>query len=126
MNRVTNRTWLMAVFILVLMTGMLFFLGEYWMKADSWVSAPGSPHVYSNRNLGVGTIEDRSGTLLLNMAPNGSMLTIRPPANPPFTGWVTGRAKSAPVRFPIMPVPWWDLTGSTASTIQSNPPAPQN
>ena len=68
MNRVTSRTWLMAVFILVLMTGMLFFLGEYWMDADRWVSSPGSPHVYSSRNLGVGTVTDRSGTLLLDMS----------------------------------------------------------
>lgn len=67
MNRVTKRTWLMALFILVLMTGMLFFLGEYWMRADKWVASPGSPHVYSNRNLGVGTIVDRGGTLLLDM-----------------------------------------------------------
>ena len=34
MNRVTNRTWLMAVFILVLVGGMAFFLGDYWMNAD--------------------------------------------------------------------------------------------
>lgn len=67
MNRVTNRTWLMGLFILVLVGGMVFFLGEYWMDADRWVSAPGSPHVYSSTNIGVGTILDRSGKTLLDM-----------------------------------------------------------
>ena len=67
MNRVTNRTWLMAVFILVLVGGMVFFLGDYWMNADQWVAAPGSPHVHSGANLGVGTVTDRSGKMLLDM-----------------------------------------------------------
>ena len=67
MNRVTNRTWLMALFILVLVGGMMFFLGDYWMNAGQWVSAPGSPHVYSSTNIGVGTITDRSGNVLLDM-----------------------------------------------------------
>jgi len=67
MNRVTNRTWLMAAFILVLVGGMVFFLWEYWMDAGQWVSAPGSPHVYSSTNIGVGAVTDRSGKLLLDM-----------------------------------------------------------
>ena len=29
MNRVTKRTWLMGVFIAVLLGGMLFFIWEY-------------------------------------------------------------------------------------------------
>lgn len=67
MNRVTNRTWLMAVFILVLVGGMVFFLGDYWMNAGRWVTAPGSPHVHSGANLGVGTVTDRTGKVLLDM-----------------------------------------------------------
>ena len=67
MNRVTNRTWLMALFILVLVGGMVLFLAEYWMDAGQWVSAPGSPHVYSSTNIGVGTIVDRRGNVLLDM-----------------------------------------------------------
>ena len=57
----------MALFILILVGGMVFFLGEYWMDADQWVAAPGSPHVYSSTNLGIGTVTDRSGKLLLDM-----------------------------------------------------------
>jgi len=67
MNRVTKRTWLMGAFIWVLVGGMVFFLFDYWVNAGSWVSAGGSPHVYSNTNLSVGTITDRSGTVLLDM-----------------------------------------------------------
>lgn len=67
MNRVTKRTWLMAVFILVLVGGMVFFLGDYWLHAQQWVAAPGSPHVYSNRNLSCGSVTDRSGNVLLDL-----------------------------------------------------------
>ena len=67
MKRVTNRTWLMGLFVLVLMGGLMFFLGDYWLHADQWIAAPGSPHVYSSTNLGVGTITDSSGTVLLDM-----------------------------------------------------------
>ena len=67
MNRVTNRTWLMAAFILVLVGGMVFFLTDYWMNASQWIAAPGSPHVHIGANLSVGTVVDRNGTVLLDM-----------------------------------------------------------
>ena len=67
MNRVTKRTWLMALFILALVGGMVFFLADYWMHADQWIASPGSPHVYNGTNIGVGTVTDRSGNLLLDM-----------------------------------------------------------
>jgi len=57
----------MALFILVLVGGMLFFLGDYWMHADQWIASPGSPHVYNNTNLGCGTVVDRSGNVLLDI-----------------------------------------------------------
>ena len=67
MNRVTKRTWLMSVFILILMLGMVFFLGEYALKAPNWVIFQGSPHVYNNANIGLGTLTDRSGEVLLDI-----------------------------------------------------------
>ncbi len=67
MNRVTKRTWLMGVFILVLTLGMTFFLGEYALKARKWVVFSGSPHVYNNTNIGLGTLTDREGTILLDI-----------------------------------------------------------
>ena len=70
MNRVTKRTWLMAVFIFVLLGGMLFFLWEYATMAREWVVFPGSPHVYNGTNIGCGTIVDRGGTTLLDITEN--------------------------------------------------------
>lgn len=67
MNRVNKRTWLMGLFILVLAGGMIFFVGEYFLMADQWVSFAGSPHVYNNTNLGCGTVTDRSGEILLDI-----------------------------------------------------------
>ncbi len=67
MNRVTKRTWLMAVFILVLLGGLVFFLWEYGNFAREWVVFPGSPHVYNGTNIGCGTVVDRSGTMLLDI-----------------------------------------------------------
>lgn len=67
MNRITKRTWLMALFVLALVGGMLFFLGEYAIKAGDWVVFPGSPHIYNGTNIGFGTITDRGGEVLLDL-----------------------------------------------------------
>lgn len=68
MNRVTKRTWLMGLFVLILLGGMVFFLWDYTLHAGQWVAFPGSPHVYNNSNLGNGTVVDRSGTVLLDIS----------------------------------------------------------
>ncbi|MBQ2927441.1 MAG: penicillin-binding protein [Oscillospiraceae bacterium] len=67
MNRVTKRTWLMSLFIFLLLAGMLFFLWEYAAHAHEWVAFTGSPHIYNNTNIGCGTIYDRSGEVLLDI-----------------------------------------------------------
>ena len=67
MNRVTKRTWLMMLFVFVLVGGMFLFLWEYAAKADEWIVSQGSPHVYNNGNLGYGTVTDRGGTVLLDI-----------------------------------------------------------
>ncbi len=67
MNRVTKRTWLMGLFICILLGGMLMFLWEYATQAKNWIVSTGSPHVYNSGNIGCGTIVDRSGKLLLDI-----------------------------------------------------------
>ena len=67
MNRVTKRTWLMLVFIGILLLGMVLFMGEYALKARKWVIFQGSPHVYNNANIGLGTLTDRDGEVLLDI-----------------------------------------------------------
>lgn len=66
MNRVTHRTWIVVLFMLILVGGTGFFLLEYALEAENWVGFTGSPHVYSNGNLGNGQVYDRSGNLLLD------------------------------------------------------------
>ena len=67
MNRITKRTWLMGLFIMILVGGMLFFLGEYMFCASDWVIFSGSPHIYNGTNIGFGTVTDRSGDVLLDL-----------------------------------------------------------
>ena len=75
MNRVTKRTWMMGVFILALLGGMVFFLWEYATKADQWVVFQGSPHVYNGTNIGCGTLVDRSGEVLLDITDGRTYLS---------------------------------------------------
>ena len=91
MNRVTKRTWLMALFILVLLGGMLVFTWEYVTEAKDWVAFSGSPHVYNSSNLGCGTVTDRSGRCFWILRTPGPIQAMWLPANPPSTGWGTGR-----------------------------------
>ena len=72
MHRVIKRTWVIHVFLLILLTGMVFFLWEYVTKAQSWVASTGSPHLYNNSNIGCGTITDRSGAVLLDISSSRS------------------------------------------------------
>ena len=72
MHRVTKRTWLIHVFLLILLLGMGFFLWEYMTEAQTWVASAGSPHLYNNSNIGCGTLVDRSGTVLLDISTSRS------------------------------------------------------
>lgn len=67
MNRIAGRSGITLFLVLILVGGLVFFLGEYVLQAKTWVSTPGSPHVYNAGNLGCGIVTDRTGTLLLNM-----------------------------------------------------------
>ncbi len=72
MHRVMKRTWVVHVFLMVLLAGMAFFLWEYATEAQRWVAATGSPHLYNNSNIGCGTIVDRSGNILLDISTSRS------------------------------------------------------
>lgn len=76
MNRVTRRTWLLGVFLLIMVIGMTLFGMEYAFRAGDWVSTPGSPHVYNGSNLGCGQVVDRAGVMLLNMVGNRSYAAL--------------------------------------------------
>lgn len=61
---------MLLILVLVLALGMTFFVGEYTLKASTWVQSPGSPHLYYAGNLGCGTVYDREGNLLLDLSEN--------------------------------------------------------
>ena len=66
MNRVRSRAKIMLIFLSVLIGGMLFFLGEYSVKAADWVTFKGSPHVYQGSANVSAMVTDRDGTVLLD------------------------------------------------------------
>ena len=68
MNRVAKRIWLMGLFVMILLGGMVFFLADYWANGAVWVSSPGSPHVLQHNNVGIGSVTDRSGLMLLDFS----------------------------------------------------------
>ena len=76
MNRVTKRTWLMGLFLGILLGGCGLFFFEYLTKGPTWVISPGSPHVYNNGNLGCGTVVDRWGNTLLDLTEGRKYLSL--------------------------------------------------
>lgn len=67
MNRIMGRARMILVLILVLAVGISFFVGEYFVKSDSWILFSGSPHVYNAGNIGCGVVADRDGILLMDL-----------------------------------------------------------
>lgn len=66
MNRVVKRTWLMSLFILVLLIGLGLFVWDYITNAPQWIGSPGSGYMH-NDTIGFGTVSDRSGVVLLDV-----------------------------------------------------------
>lgn len=97
MNRVTKRTWLMGLFLVILLGGMGMFLFEYVTQANTWVISPGSPHVFNNGNLGCGTVVDRSGQVLLDLA-NGRRYAADSQTRKSTLHWIGDRSGAISAR----------------------------
>ncbi len=67
MNRVIKRSWLMGLFLWLLVAGLAFFLYEYTTDAPKWIGSPGSAYMQSDA-IGRGTVTDREGEVLLTVA----------------------------------------------------------
>ena len=67
MNRIAGRAGVLLLLILLLLAGFTFFLCEYVMSADDWITFPGSAHMYQGGNLDCGVVTDRDSNLLLDM-----------------------------------------------------------
>ena len=70
MNRIASRGAIVVILALALAIGFGLFVAEFIMKSDSWVTKPGSPHVFNGENLNCGVIVDSEGILLLDMEEN--------------------------------------------------------
>lgn len=66
MNRVAHRTTIALILALILVAGMLFFIGEYVLDAGDWAVFPGNPHVYNGSNIGCGVVTDQDGVMILD------------------------------------------------------------
>ena len=67
MNRIAGRAGIALLLVLILMGGLLFFVGEYLFEAGDWINVAGSPHVYNAGNIGCGVVTDRNGTVLMDV-----------------------------------------------------------
>ena len=67
MNRVIHRASAVLFLVIALVGGLVFFIYEYFTKAEQWIVSAGSPHIYNSSNIGCGQVYDRSGTILLDI-----------------------------------------------------------
>lgn len=67
MNKIASRAGVVLLMVLLLIAGLIFFLAEYVIQSDEWVTFRGSPHVYNGDNIGCGKVVDREGVLLLDL-----------------------------------------------------------
>lgn len=65
MKKISGRTVFTTLLSLLVVAGMVLFVGQYFIKAGDWVTFPGSPHVYSGGNISTGSIRDRDGVTVL-------------------------------------------------------------
>ena len=70
MNRVSRRASALLLLVILLSGGLGFFVWEYFTNAESWIVAPGSPHILNSGNIGCGQVVDRDGELLLDISGN--------------------------------------------------------
>ena len=89
MNKVINRARALLLLVLILAAGTVFYVLEYFIKAEDWVMFAGSPHVYSN-DAGTGQVLDRSGILLLDTT-DGRTYAANPILRTSLVHWLGDR-----------------------------------
>ena len=65
MNRIAQRAGIVLVLALVLAVGLIFFTGEYLLKADDWYNFSGNPHS-ANSGMGAAVVTDRNGEFIVD------------------------------------------------------------
>ena len=67
MNRVIGRSGIVALLVIALLSGSIFFVVDFLLNSEDWVLTEGSPHVYTDEGKVCGTVVDRNGNLLLDV-----------------------------------------------------------
>lgn len=68
MNRIAGRAGITIFITLLLIAGLVFFVGEYLVEAGDWILFPGSPHVYNSGKVGTGVIVDAEGIQIMDLS----------------------------------------------------------
>ncbi|MGI6203770.1 MAG: penicillin-binding transpeptidase domain-containing protein [Anaerovoracaceae bacterium] len=74
MRKLEKRATICLVLALVLVAGLVYFIGELAKNGSVWASNPTNKSIYSEGYIATGTIYDETGTLLLK---NGSKGTLK-------------------------------------------------
>ena len=67
MKRISKRAWALVALIAILLGGLCFFLGEYFVNASAWVGHVNSPHLFGNSGTANGSVVDRNGVSVLTI-----------------------------------------------------------
>lgn len=71
MKKISGRTVFTTLLSLLVIVGIVVFSVQYFVRADEWVTFPGSPHVYAGGNISVGSVQDRTGETILQNSSDG-------------------------------------------------------
>ncbi len=66
MKKVSNRAAAILVLLGIMLTGVVVFVGIYFVKSGDWIVFSGNPYTYTSGTMSAGRLTDRSGTLLLD------------------------------------------------------------
>ena len=68
MKLLLSRAFVLVIFSLLMVCGILIFTVNYFSSASTWVQFPANRHLYANgKLLSQGTVYDRAGNILLRM-----------------------------------------------------------
>lgn len=71
MAKIEKRAFLCLLVALVMVLGMLFYIGELIVDGDDWATFYANQHIYTDGQLNVGAVYDRHGNLLVQNTKKG-------------------------------------------------------
>ncbi len=65
MKKISSRAIVTTLMAVLAVAALGLFVVQYFLEARTWVTSPGSPHVYSGLNISTGSVRDRDGVMVL-------------------------------------------------------------